>query len=54
MSKATKLRTKAQNKHLVKLIDKKLNSKPQTVKTVTDTTLSNGEKGKTITFDIFK
>ena len=54
MSKATKLRTKAKNKTLIKLINNKLNSEPQSVKNVTDTTLTNEEKGKTITFDIFK
>jgi len=51
MSKATKLRAKAQNKTLNNLIKAKLTSKPQPVKSVTPTTLSNGEKGVTITFD---
>lgn len=58
MSKATKLRTKAQNKKINKdlnnLIEEKLNAKPQSVKSVTPATLSNGQKGVTLTFDPFK
>ena len=55
MSKATKLRREAQNRKnnqkLNNLIKNKLTAKPQNVKNVKETTLSNGEKGLTITFD---
>lgn len=57
MSKATKLRTQAQNRllnqDLLNLVTDKLTKKPQKVKSVTDITLSNGEKGQRITFDQF-
>ena len=53
MSKATKLRRKAQNKTLNNLIKEKLTSKPQPVKSIEPTTLTNGQKGLTITFDSY-
>ena len=57
MSKATKLRQQAlnrkNNQKLNNLINNKLTSKPQKVTSVKDTTLSNGQKGVTLTFDVF-
>ena len=57
MSKATKLRRKAQsrkdNRVISDLIKDKLTLNPQSVKNVQETTLSNGQKGVTISFDIF-
>jgi len=57
MSKATKLRAKAKkqkdNETLNDLITKKLSAKPQKITNIEDTILSNGEKGLTITFDLF-
>ncbi|MBU1666931.1 hypothetical protein KKC13_00810 [bacterium] len=56
MSKATKLRANAKNKKnidLTDLIKEKLTTKPQKVTKVESTTLTNGQKGVTITFDPF-
>jgi hypothetical protein len=58
MSKATKLRNKAlkgeANTILSKLIEDKMKAKPQKIESIAPTTLSNGQKGVSITFDIFK
>jgi hypothetical protein len=55
MSKATKLRQKAlnrkNNQELQSILKDKLTSKKQTVKSTTPTTLSNGQKGVTLTFN---
>ena len=53
MSKATKLRTKALKNPLSKMLKDKLTSKPQAIKEVKETILSNGQKGMTLTFDVF-
>ena len=57
MSKATKLRKQAQNRKsnqkLNNLIKEKLTQTNQPIKSIQETTLSNGQKGARITFDIF-
>jgi len=57
MSKATKLRKQAQNRKnnqkLNNLIKEKLTQTNQPIKSIQETTLSNGQKGVTLTFDVF-
>jgi len=53
MSKATKLRKKALKNPLSEMLKDKLDSKPQAIKKVEETTLSNGQKGIRLTFDVF-
>ncbi len=57
MSKATKLRKQAlnrkNNQKLNNLIKEKLTHSNQPVKSIQETTLSNGQKGVTLTFDVF-